>query len=220
MDHEPNPYRDPSDPAEPATTPPGRGWKVPKVAVSVGLAAFLGMAGAGAAFALGGSGGTSTLSGSSGSSTTPGSGGTAPAGPGPGAMFRHGGFGGPGPGLGGVLHGVFTTRNGTGFKTVEVQVGTVDTVTGTSSIKVTSADGYSQTYAIQSSTVVNSQANGISTVKHGDSVRVEAVEQGSGYTATDIVDTTRIGASRQGFGFAPPVKPGTTPSQAAPSASA
>ncbi|HET9076153.1 MAG TPA: hypothetical protein VFN68_04415 [Acidimicrobiales bacterium] len=218
MDHEPNPYRDPSDPAEPATTPPGRGWKVPKVAVSVGLAAFLGMAGAGAAFALGGSGGTSTSSGSSGSSTTPGSGGTAPAGPGPKAMFRHGGFGGPG--MGGVLHGVFTTRNGTGFKTVEVQVGTVDTVTGTSSIKVTSADGYSQTYAIQSSTVVNSQANGISTVKHGDSVRVEAVEQGSGYTATDIVDNTRIGASRQGFGFAPPVKPGTTPSQAAPSASA
>ncbi len=109
-----------------------------------------------------------------------------------------------GPGMGpGVVHGIYTVRNGTGYKTVESQVGTVQSASSTSLV-VVSADNYSQTYTVQASTVVNSQSGGISTVHKGDTVRVEAVQGTSGYTATDIVDTSQIGSSRQGFGFAPP----------------
>lgn len=210
MDHEANPYHDPAG-SVPAS-PPSR-WKVPRVAVTVGLTAFLGMAGAGVAFAVGGPGGSTssaTAASSSGSSGSSGSGTPAAPLPGrPGAFGPHRGFGpmGPGPGPGGVVHGIYTVKNGTGYKTEQVQVGTVQSGSSSSSLIVKSTDNYSQTYAVNSSTVVDSEAGGISTVKPGDRVRVEAVQQGSSYTATDVVDMTRISSSRTSFGFARPTAP-------------
>lgn len=213
MDHEANPYRDPTD-SDTRPAPPTGGrtprWKVPRTALTVGLTAFLGMAGAGAAFAVSGTDSSTPARSAPASGSGSGSG-SAPTGPGPAGGRVHGprgGLGPMGPGLGGVLHGVFTTRNGTGFKTVEIQVGSVQPGNSSTSITVKSADGYSQSYSVESSTVVNSQAGGITSVRPGDKVRVEAVQQGSGYTATDIVDTTQIGSSRHGFGFVPPGGPG------------
>lgn len=216
MDYEANPYHDQLGPAPAPGAQPPR-WKVPRVAVTVGLAAFLGMAGAGVAFAVGGPSGSATASSGSSSSSSSGSGSTGnapgaqtPAHPGP--LGRHPGFGpmdgrmgGPG---GAVLHGIFTVKNGTGYKVEQIQVGSVQSGNTATSITVKSADGYPQTYAVTSSTEVNSQAGGISTVQPGDQVRVESVKQSNGsYTATDIVDMTRIRSSRSSFGFAPPAPP-------------
>jgi len=198
--------------------------RIPRAAATVGLTALLGFAGAGAAFALSGSpsthssaaslatstsSGSSTATGSSSGSTKP------PAGPrghfGP-------GFGGPmgGPMMGGdVLHGVFTVKTASGsYVTEETQVGTVSSVSS-NSITVKSADGYSQTYAVKSSTIVDSQAGGIGAVASSDSVRITAETQSGSETATSIVDTTKIGSSRQAFGFgAPPASPSTSGSPA------
>ena len=218
MDQEANPYRYPPDSLPPAAAQPAR-RRIPRAALTVGLASFLAMAGAGAAFAVGGSGGSSPTSSSSGASSGSGSGSAttpvAPDGPGhgPGFFRGRGGFGpmgGMGPG--GVVHGTFTVHNGTGYKTVEMQVGTVQSSNNSTSTKlvVKSSDNYSQSYVVQPSTVVNSQAGGISTVQKGDTVRVEAVQGANGFTATDIVDTSRISSSRQGFGFAPPAPPASS----------
>lgn len=211
MDQEANPYRDPATPGQPPSSPPTR-WRVPRSAVTVGLAAFLGLAGAGVAFAVTGPSGrtassaTGSLASGTSSTATPGG---PPAGRhGMGRFGPHAGFGPMGAG---VVHGVFTVRNGSGYRVEEVQTGVVQPGNSSTSITVNSADGYSQTYTVQPSTEVNSQAGGISTVKSGDRVRVEALQQGSGYTATDIVDMTQIGSSRQGFGFGPPAPPASGP---------
>ena len=133
-------------------------------------------------------------------------------------MGRFGPGGGPGLMGGGMVHGVFTVRNGTGYRVVEVQTGVVQPGNTSASLTVKSDDGYSQSYTVQPSTVVNSQAGGISTVKSGDRVRVQAVQQGSGYTATDVIDMTQIGSSHQGFGFDPPGPPAGAGTGSAPAA--
>lgn len=218
MDHEANPYH---HPAGPAPQPPASRWKVPRVAATVGLTAFLGMAGAGVAFAVGGNGGSATSPAAASSSGS--SGGSAPAAP---PAGRPGGFGphrhlGPmGGGPGAVVHGIYTVRSGTGYKTEQMQVGTVQSGSSSTSLIVKSVDNYSQTYTVTSSTVVDSEAGGISTVKPGDRVRVEAVQQGSSYTATDVVDMTRISSSRTSFGFAPPARPAAPQAPSSPNGSA
>jgi hypothetical protein len=121
-----------------------------------------------------------------------------------------------GPMMGGdVLHGVFTVRTPSGsYVTEETQVGTVVSVSS-NSITVKSSDGYSQAYAVSPSTVVDSQAGGIGAVSTTDSVRITAETQSKTETATYIVDTTKIGSSRQAFGFgAPPASPSTSGSPA------
>jgi hypothetical protein len=126
----------------------------------------------------------------------------------PGGFGRFGGLGG-GPGFGGfggVLHGQFTVpkASGTGYQTEDVQRGTV-TAVSSSSITVKSADGYSATYAVASSTEVNAQAAGIGAVKVGDTVSVIATVSQGKATAASIIDMTSIKASRGAFGF--PVGP-------------
>ncbi|MBV9662109.1 MAG: hypothetical protein JO337_13225 [Acidimicrobiales bacterium] len=207
MDYELNPYGE-------GPPPPVRGpRRVSRAALTVGLAAFLGLGGAGAAFALTGSG-SSTPSLSADASTTtstsvpssPSSPKTPPPGwrgPGGGGLF--GGIAG-----GNVVHGEYTIKSGSGYKTVLVQTGSVVTVSQTS-IEVKSSDGYDHTYTVQPTTVVDSQANGISTVAAQDQVRVEAVQQSGSDVATDIVDTTKVGSSRTGFGFGPAQSPAQTP---------
>jgi hypothetical protein len=107
------------------------------------------------------------------------------------------GFGG----LGGVIHGQVTEpKSGGGYQTVDVQRGTV-TAVSTSSITVKSADGYSASYAVSSSTEVNAQAAGIGTVKVGDTVELTATVSGGKATAASIIDVTSIRSSRGSFGF-------------------
>jgi hypothetical protein len=195
---------------------PSSGWKlprIPKVAVAVGLTAFLALAGAGLAFAVGGTGSSpvahlATAGSGSGTSST-----TVPSTPkksGPRPSFGPAGRpfvglgGGPGAfGMGQVVHGQYTVKSGSGYKTYDVQTGTVEAVSS-SSIKVSSADGYSSSYSVESSTVVDSQAGGISTVAKNDQVQITALVSGQSATATSIVDTSKISSSRKGFGFASP----------------
>ena len=121
---------------------------------------------------------------------------------GPGGFGRFGGIGGLGmAGHGGVVHGQFTVpKSGGGYQTIDVQRGTV-TAVSSSSITVKSADGYSQTYAVSSSTEVNAQAAGIGTVKVGHTVGVMATVSGKTPTAASIIDLTSIRSSRGSFGF-------------------
>jgi hypothetical protein len=131
-------------------------------------------------------------------------------GQGNGGFGRFGGFGGLGlGGLGGVVHGQVTERTaGGGYQTVDVQSGTV-TAVSSSSISVKSADGYSATYVVVSSTEVNAQAAGISTVKVGDTVELTATVSGGTATAASIIDVTSIRSSRGSFSFpaGPPAAP-------------
>ena len=121
---------------------------------------------------------------------------------GPGGFGRFGGIGGMGmAGHGGVVHGQFTVpKSGGGYQVIDVQRGTV-TAVSSSSITVKSADGYSQTYAVSSSTEVNAQAAGIGTVKVGHTVGVMATASGKTATAASIIDLTSIRSSRGSFGF-------------------
>ena len=191
MHPDPHPY----EPLQ--ETNPGKPRRVPRVAVAVGLTAFLGLAGAGLAFAVGGSGTPGTALSSSTSSTT-----SVPKSVRPHIGHGAGPMLGLGRGLGRVLHGEYTIDEGGTYKTIAVQTGMVTAVSCTS-ISVQSTDNLVQTYAVQPSTVVDSQANGISTVQKGDTVNVQAVVQNSSRTATNIVDVTKVGASRKGFGFMP-----------------
>jgi hypothetical protein len=132
---------------------------------------------------------------------------------GPGRFGRFGGLGGLGGlglgGLGGVIHGQVTVpKSGGGYQTVDLQSGTV-TAVSSSSITVKSADGYSATYAVSSSTEVDAQAAGIGTVKTGDTVDVMATISGGKATAASIIDETAIRSSRGSFSFpaGPPAAP-------------
>ena len=99
------------------------------------------------------------------------------------------------------MHEEATVPNGSGgYRTIEMQVGKA-TAVSTSSIAVTSADGYSHTYTVVPSTVVDSQAGGISTVAKGDQVRIIASTESGKDTALSIADTTKVGNSWKGFGL-------------------
>lgn len=165
-----------------------------------------------ALIALAGGGGIAYVATHSGSSVRTVSSGAAPSspapspaaspparrGPGPGGFGR---FGGLGLSLGGVIHGQVTEpKPGGGYQTVDVQRGTV-TAVSSSSITVKSADNFSATYLVSSSTEVNAQAAGIGAVKVGDTVAVTATISGGKTTAASIIDFTSIRSSRGAFGF-------------------
>jgi hypothetical protein len=178
--------------------------------------AALALGGAGIAYAAG-SGGSSpaTPAASSSPSTSAPSNNGSPNTETPGKAHRGPGLGGAGlglpgfglPGVGGrVLYGSATIQQPDGtLKTVEYQSGTVSAVS-TSSITVVSGtdNAYSHTYKVVPSTIVDSQAGGISTVAKGDKVRIIATQQNGGDTAVDIVDATKIQSSHTGFGFGGP----------------
>jgi len=185
----------------------------PYVVAGVAVAALLG--GAGAALAASNSS-PPTASPSAAAATpvpTP-----TPSGPrGPGfRRFGPGGFG-FGGGLFGALHGQFVVRKpGGGYQTVDVQNGQV-TVVSSTSITLKSADGFTKTYTITSSTLVDAQRDGIGSVKVGNQAAVLATVSGSAVTATSISDLTLLGQGHAGFGFghsasgapAPPAAPQT-----------
>jgi hypothetical protein len=228
MDNEPDSYPDfnPYSDAPPPPAPRRRlVSRLPRAAVAGGVAAVVALGAAGIAFAA--SNGSSTGSanpaaGSSSSSTTsptttPNK---APNGHGPGRFFRGGGFGGPGfggfAGPGSIVHGTITTHTPSGYKTIEIQTGQVTSVSS-SSITVKSSDGWTHTYVVTSKTVVDSQAGGISSVAAKDQVSLQATPQAGKDTAVNIVDITKVGSSRQSFGFGGP-KPGGPSGPGAPAA--
>jgi hypothetical protein len=114
--------------------------------------------------------------------------------------FRHRGgklaFGG----LFGALHGQFVVaKPGGGYETVDVQNGKVTAVSSTS-ITLKSSDGFTKSYAVANSTMVDAQRDGIGSVKAGNQADVLATVSGSNATATSITDMTLLGQSRPGFG--------------------
>jgi hypothetical protein len=103
-------------------------------------------------------------------------------------------FGGPGAlgGLLGAVHGtVVVPKSGGGYQTVAFQNGKVTAVSSTS-ITLHSADGYSHSYQVTSSTFVNAQRDGIGSIKSGSQVIVSATLSGSTATATRIIDLSLL----------------------------
>jgi hypothetical protein len=104
-------------------------------------------------------------------------------------------FAGPGllgGGLLGAVHGtVVVPKSGGGYQTVAFQNGKVTAVSSTS-ITLRSADGYSHTYQVTSSTMVNAQRDGIGSIKTGNQVVVDATVSGSTTTAVRIIDLSQL----------------------------
>jgi hypothetical protein len=202
-----------------------RGPRRVAIGAAVAVAALLG--GAGVAYAASGSGATPTAAGAS---PSPSSSASPPAPPSVHCQisvkgstksmkncppfgrfpFRHfgfpggfpGGIGFPLGGAGGALHGQFViAKSGGGYQTVDVQRGQV-TAVSSSSITVKSTDGFSATYAVAGSTIVDAQRDGIGSVKDGNQVYVSGTVSGSKATATSISDLTLLGQRHGGpFGF-------------------
>ena len=156
----------PTRPTRPIGPMSLRSWsRRPYVLAGVAVVALLG--GAGAAVASTGSGSPagspSAVAASPAPSPAqqgvPGPGG--PAGPG----FRRLGPGAGFGGLFGALHGqVVVAKPGGGYQTVDVQNGQVMAVS-TTSITLKSADGFSKSYAVAGSTIVDAQRDGIGSVR-------------------------------------------------------
>jgi hypothetical protein len=115
-------------------------------------------------------------------------------------------FAGPGllGGLFGAVHGTAVVpKPGGGYQTVAFQNGKVTAVSSTS-ITLHSADGYTHTYQVTSSTMVNAQRDGIGSIKTGNQVIAAATVSGSTTTAVRIIDVSLF---QQGlhrfFGAAP-----------------
>jgi hypothetical protein len=103
-------------------------------------------------------------------------------------------FGGPGAlgGLFGAVHGsAVVPKSGGGYQTIAFQNGKVTAVSSTS-ITLHSADGYSHSYRVTSSTLVNAQRDGIGSIKAGNQVIVTATVSGSTATATRIIDVSLL----------------------------
>jgi hypothetical protein len=172
----------------------------PYILAGVAVAALLG--GAGAALAATNSSGTPATQ--SAVVTTP-----VPS-PSPGQFgaggqrYRHsGGKLGLGGGLSGVLHGQFVVaKPGGGDQTVDVQNGQVTAVSNTS-ITLKSSDGFTMSYAVAGSTMVDAQRDGIGSVKVGNQASVVATVSGSTATATSIMDRTLVQQTWPGSGFRP-----------------
>jgi hypothetical protein len=109
-----------------------------------------------------------------------------------GELWR-GPLGGLRVGGGPVLHGQFTVKTATGTETLDVQTGTVQSVSekgGQHQVTVKSSDGFSQTYTVTSSTRIgkNGKQATISDLANGDTVRVIATNNHGTLTATIIRD--------------------------------
>lgn len=164
-----------ADPGVPAARGVPAPWRRRRVLAAVGLGAALAATG-GVAFAAGGP--SSSPSASPGTGTDE-HGGMRPDADGPGGMHGFHRHGGPGPGgfggLGRVLHGTVTIDppGSTGTLLVDIQTGTVSSRTA-SSLVLRSADGYTHTYLLTSSTSVDHGRATTSAVSSGDQVMVVA----------------------------------------------
>ena len=118
------------------------------------------------------------------------------------------GFGGPFS----AVHGQFVVpKSGGGYQTIDTQRGSVTAVSDTS-ITVKSADGFTKTYQVTSSTNVDAERNGIGSVKTGHQVAVTATASGGTATAVSILDFSLLPSLHGGHGWnhtAPPAPPAT-----------
>jgi len=95
-------------------------------------------------------------------------------------------------GLFGAVHGsAVVPKPGGGYQTVAFQNGKV-TAVSSASITLHSADGYSHTYQVTSSTMVNAQRDGIGSIKDGNQVVVTATVSGGTSSATRIIDVSLL----------------------------
>jgi hypothetical protein len=117
-----------------------------------------------------------------------------------GRNFAGVGFGMVG-GLSGALHGqLVMAKPGGGYQTVDIQNGKVTAVSATA-ITLKSADGYSRSYGVTGSTIVDAQRDGIGSVKVGNQVSVLATVSGSTTTAVRVRDITLLQPGRKAFGY-------------------
>jgi hypothetical protein len=192
----------PTRPTRPIGPMSLRPWsRRPYVLAGVAVIALLG--GAGAALASTGSG--SPTGSPSAVAASPAPSPAQPGGPGPGGRagpgFRRFGAGFGFGGMFGALHGQFVVpKSGGGYQTVDVQNGQV-TAVSTTSITLKSADGYSKSYAVGASTIVDAQRDGIGSVKVGNKVMLLATVSGGTATATSITDLTLLPQRHRGFGY-------------------
>ena len=126
----------------------------------------------------------------------------------------------------GVIHGTYTLKGPNGdYETIDTQYGKAGSVSE-GSITVTSADGYVQVYAVDSSTVVDADSSGITSVNNGDTVTVTATVSGDTATAQTVIDLTQVQANRKSWapggpkglvlGEARPPRPSRRPLQTPP----
>jgi hypothetical protein len=168
-------------PADVTSTPapPAKPRSIPKL-IAVIVAAVV--------VAIGGGVAVSHLS----SSTTTSQNGAGAGGPG-GAAGMGGGQGGPGGGMGGgaagALHGDYVVSSNGTYVTRRTQTGEV-TAVSSSSISVTSADGYASTYAITSSTTVDNGDGAIGDIKTGATISVVGTVTGTTATAVSLSTQT------------------------------
>jgi hypothetical protein len=101
-----------------------------------------------------------------------------------------------------MLHGSMTVENSDGtFETYVNQMGTVSAVSATS-ITVVSADSYSATYSIESDTTIvkNGSKATAGDIAKGDTVGVQAEQDGTDLTAEHIFDGKPPAGGRPGPG--------------------
>jgi hypothetical protein len=186
-----------------------RSWsRRPYILAGVAVVALLG--GAGAALAATTSSGPSTASSVAAGTPSPS---PTPSGPSRRGFHRFGpgGFGFAG-GLFGALHGqLVVTKPGGGYQTVDVQNGQVTAVSSTS-ITLKSADGFTKSYTVTGSTLVDAQRAGIGSVKVGHQATVLATVSGAAVTATSINDLTLLQQGHAGFGYGQGTSGGGGPS--------
>jgi hypothetical protein len=172
----------------------------PYILAGVAVAALLG--GAGAALAATNSSGTPATQSAVVTAPVPSPSPGQPGAAGP--RFHHAGMRfGLGGGLFGVLHGQFVVaKPGGGDETVDVQNGQITAVSSTS-ITLKSSDGFTMSYVVASSTLVDAQRDGIGSAKVGNQASVLATVSGSTATATSIMDRTLVQQTWPGSGFRP-----------------
>ncbi|HEV8277848.1 MAG TPA: hypothetical protein VGQ26_19445 [Streptosporangiaceae bacterium] len=107
----------------------------------------------------------------------------------------------------GAVHGQFVVpKSGGGYQTIDTQRGSV-TAVSTNSITVKSADGFTKTYQVSSSTKVDAQRDGIGSVKTGHQVAVTATDGGGTATAVSILDFSLLPSQHGGPGWSHPAPP-------------
>jgi hypothetical protein len=226
-DHEATlyPFTPPPPPPGALPSPRRRRTRIGKTAA--GLALVLGTGAGAATVALAtATGSTPALAASDSTSTTVSP--AAPPGPCParrwagpmrGALAWGPGMSSPGA-AGGIVHSTYTVKGSDGkYETIDVQTGTAEVVSATS-VTVKSADGFSQSYAITPSTIVEARQDGILSVKVGDEVSIRGLVGGSAVNAERVVDLTQLRAGaavtgpwgrRPGLGGMPGGEPGGGP---------
>ncbi|MEV4312280.1 hypothetical protein [Actinocrispum sp. NPDC049592] len=167
---------------------PKQKWSGKKTAAAIAIAVAVAGAGGVAVYAASGSAGAAS-----------------PSMGGPGGMGGmggpRGGMGGPGGGLMNAVHGEFTISDGNGgYKTELMQTGQVTAISSTS-VTAKSADGYTKTYTISSSTTFGNGS--VSDIQNGDTVMITATPSGEAATADTLIERDQNAQGGPGGGMPP-----------------